>query len=584
MKRRFLTLTALALSTAMLVSACGGSSKPATEKAPAANTPVKGGTYTIASTIDATFLNPILNQDAFSNQVMNLIYDRLLEQNDKMEYIPGLAEAMPKVEDEGKKWTFTLRKGVKFHDGQPLTSKDVKFTFDAIMHPTYTGNRASGLTALKGAADLRKAYSALNKDAKDGKMTQEAADKKKLELWETWRTSGGAITAPDAQTVVFTLDKPFAPLLANLTARGILPEHLLKDELGAKMKDSKFNRNPVGSGKYSFVEWKTNERIVLKANPEWYGGAPNIEQVIWRVFPDGNTAMNALEKGEIDKANIEVEQFARFQNDVKHVQVFEYPTLTYRHVAFDLKNPLFKDVKVRQALGYALDKETLVNKLLQGHGIPAWSHGTPSRWDYNANVLKPTKNVEKAKQLLDEAGWKLGADGIRAKDGQKFSFDLYFVSSQRLDSEAVQVLQDAWKAIGVEVSLKGTDQPTILDMSDAGNPNRKQPAAYVLGWSLGIEPDSYSIWACDGTFNDISYCNPAIDELLNKGRTEVDTAKRKAIYSEIQAKLAEEQPYLWLWFPNAIQGVHKRVAGPITGTPVGLEWNLEKWWVTPAAK
>lgn len=576
-------MTALALSTAMLISACGGS-KPSGDQAPATSTPVKGGTYTIASTIDATFLNPILNQDAFSNTVMALIYDRLLEQNDKMEYIPGLAEAMPTVANEGKEWTFKLRSGVKFHDGQPLTSKDVKFTFDAILHPTYTGTRASGLTALKGADALRKGYSALNKDVKDGKLTQEEADKQKLASWETWRTAGGAITTPNELTVIFTLDKPFAPLLANLTARGILPEHLLKDELGAKMKDAKFNRNPVGTGKYSFVEWKTNERIVLKANAGWFGGAPNIEQVIWRVFPDGNTAMNALEKGEIDKANLEVEQFARFQSDVKQVQVYEYPTLSYRNIAFDLKNPLFMDVKVRQAMGYAVDKENLVNKLLQGHGVAAWSHGTPSRWDYNPDVLKPTKNVEKAKQLLDEAGWKLGADGIRAKDGQKFAFDLYFVSSQRLDAEAVQVLQAAWKEIGIEVSLKGTDQPTILDLSDAGNPNRKQPAAYLLGWSLGTEPDSYSIWACDGTFNDVSYCNKQVDDLLNKGRTEVDTAKRKAIYSEIQAKLAEDQPYLWLWFPNAIQGVHKRVQGPIIGTPVGLEWNLEKWWINPAAK
>lgn len=568
-------MIASSLLMAMLLTACGGGSKPATEQPQTgAETPVKGGTYTVASTIDATFLNPILNQDAFSTTLNNLVFDSLLQLNDKQEWIPWLAESLPTIEEEGLKWTFNLRDDVKWQDGAEFTSADVKFTFGAILHPTYTGVRSSGLTAIKGVTTLRSGYKETDANVTD----KDAAVKEKVAAWEAWMASD-AIETPDKHTVIFRFDNPFAPAMSNVAGRGIIPQHLLKDKVGAAMKDADFNRNPVGTGRFSFVEWKTNERIVLKANETWWGGRPNIDQYVVRIFPDGNTAMAALENGEIDRAAIDVEQIPHFENDVSHVSLYEYPTMSYRYVGFDLKNPLFADKNVRYALAHAVNKENLVDKLMQGHGITAWSHGTPTRWDYNPDVKTFAFDLELSKKLLDEAGWKVGADGIRVKDGVRFSFDLFFVTSIKLDSEAVQVIQAAWKEIGVEANLKGTDQPTLLDMIDAANPNRNQPPAYLLGWSLSNEPDSYAIWACDGTFNDISYCDQEVHDLTSKGRTEMNQEKRKAIYAEIQAKLAEDQPYMWLWFPNAIQGIHKRVKGPIAGTPVGIEWNIEKWWI-----
>ncbi len=584
MKRRTLSSVAGSLLVATVLTACSSGSTPAPSapapSTPAASeTPVQGGTYTVASTIDATFLNPILNQDAVSNDLNALIYDSLLQLNDKQEWIPWLAEALPTIEEGGLKWTFKLRQDAKWQDGQELTSADVKFTFGAILHPGYTGVRASGLTAIKGVTDLRNGYKET-----DGKGTdKEAALKEKAAAWEAWQQTD-AIETPDKYTVIFRFDKPFAPAMSNIAGRGIIPQHLLKDQVGVAMKDAAFNRSPVGSGRFQFGEWKTNERIVLKANPNWWGGRPNIDEYVFRIFPDTNTAMAALEKGEIDRAAVQVDQFDHFQNDVQLVNLYEYATTQYRNIAFDLKNPLFADKNVRTALATALDKENLVAKLLQGHGITAWSHGTPTRWDFNPDVKKYAYDPEAAKKALDAAGWTVGPDGVRVKDGQKFSFDLYFVTGNKLEAEAAQVVQAAWKEVGVEANLKGTDQPTLLDLSDAGNPARKQPPAYLLGWTLGSEPDSYAIWACDGSFNDISYCDPTVDELENKGRTELDQAKRTEIYGQIQAKLAEDQPYLWLWFPNAIQGIHKRVKGPIAGTPVGIEWNIQEWWIQPDKK
>ncbi|MDB4895946.1 MAG: oligopeptide transporter substrate-binding protein [Firmicutes bacterium] len=580
MNRRTLSLTALAVLAAISLTACGGKASNNTAAPIAAGTPVKGGTYTVATVIDATFLNTILNQDQFSNEVNAMIFDSLLNQNDKMEWVPSLATELPKTEDGGKKWTFKLRDGVKWQDGVDFSSADVKFTFAAILHPGYTGVRASGLTAIKGVTALRDGYKAVDADVTANKLTKEQGDQKKVAAWEAWKQSD-AIQVPDKTSVIFLFDKPFAPAMANIAGRGILPEHLLKDEVGAKMKDSKFNRNPVGTGRFSFVEWKANDRIVLKANDNWFGGRPNIDQYIIRVFPDNNTAMAALEKGEIDRADVAADQFDRFKNDVKNVNMIEYPTLNYRNISLDQKNPLFTDKNVRYALAYAMDKETLVKQLLLGHGITAWSHGSPSRWDYSDKVMKFEYNKDKAKQLLDAAGWKPGPDGIRVKDGKKFSFDFYYVGSTKTEADAAQVIQAAWKEVGVEANLKSTDQPTLLDLSDAGNPNRKQPPAYLLGWNVGTEPDSYSIWACDGTFNDISYCNKQVDDLLNQGRAELDQSKRAPIYAKLQEQLAADQPYIWLWFPNKIVGLSKRMAGPIAGTPVGIEWNIEKWWIQP---
>ncbi|MGE5673593.1 MAG: peptide-binding protein [Mycobacterium leprae] len=580
MKRCFRFL-AVALAMALLLSACT-TSKPQDNK-PADNGPVKGGTYSSASTSDASNLNPILYQDTASSAIIEKVFDSLLNRNEKLELVPSLATELPKVENNGLKWTYNLRKDVKWHDGVEFTSADVKFTFAAVLHPGYTGIRASGYTSLKGATELRSSYKTVDKDVDAKKLTKDEADKQKLALWEAWQ-KGGAIETPDKYTVVFNFDKQFAPAMSRIGLMWIIPEHLLKDQLGAKMKDSEFNRKPVGTGRFAFVEWKPNERIVLKANDNWWGGRPNIDQYVWKIVPDANTAMAALEKGEVDNAAIEMENIDHFKNDVKNVSVLETPTLSYQQLTLDLNNPLFQDVNVRHALSYAINKDNLVSKLLMGHGIPAWSHATPQRWDYNANVAKFSNDKEKAKQLLDAAGWKLGSDGIRVKDGKKFSFDLVYVNSSKQYSEAAQVVQSEWKAIGVEANLKGVDDATLLDLSDAGNPDRKQPPVYIYGWSLGVEPDSTSIWSCEGSYNDIGYCNKRVDELLAKGLTELDQAKRKPIYQEIQAILAEDQPYIWLWFANDIQGFSKRLKGPIGATPIGFEWNIEKWWIDPAAK
>ena len=592
MKKAFLIFLTAILAFALVATGCSRQSNNTTptdggDKDKSAQTdsgkPVKGGTFTLAQTSDVPQLVPTLSQDTASTFMQNLIFDSLLRLDDKWQYQPWLATALPTIENNGMKWTFTLRKDAKFHDGQPLTAKDVQFTFQQIQHPNYQGVRASNYGRLNGIAALRTLYSDLNTQVSDKELTKEAADKQKLAAWEKWCKESTAILAPDDYTVVFNLDKVYAPMLGSVAGTGILPMHLLKDKL-TDMKGSEYARNPIGSGQYKFVEWKTQDKITLKVNENWWGDKPYIDTFVWKVYPDSNTAMAALEKGEVDATSIEVESIKRFQAEVKHVDLQIYPSTSYRQLTLDLNNELFQDVKVRYALAHAIDKEGILQTLRLGYGEVAWSHATPQRWDYNAKVFKPVYDVKKAEQLLDEAGWKKGADGIRAKDGKKLAFDFIVSTGSKADMETAQVIQEAWKKVGVDANIKAVDDATLLDLSDAGNPDRKQPPVYLYGWSLGSEPDSYSIWHSTGSFNDIGYSNKRVDELLDMGRDEIDQAKRQAIYSEIQDILAKDQPYIWLYFDPNIDGFHKRVKGPIKGNANSIFWNFRYWWIDPGVK
>jgi len=563
-------LTLFLLSIAL--AGCGGGAKPQSEGKPAEDKPVTGGTYVRTTIGDAVTLNPILTTDTASSDVTSLVHSALIKFDDKLNVLPDLATKWT-VSPDGKVWTFELRKDVKWHDGKPFTAKDVKFTFESILHPGYTGVRASNYQKLLGAEEYQKALAALQKDKKDGKIKEDEYNKKSLELFEQWKAKG-AIKIIDDYKIEFTLAAPYAPFLTQSLGMGIIPEHLLKDVQGAAMKDAPYNRAPIGTGPYKFKEWKKGELIVLEANPDYYGGRPYIDQVVFKVIPDQNTAMVALETGEVDMAGITPEMFDHFKKDVKNVNLYEYGTFSYTYMGYNLKNPLFQDKKVRQAFAYAVPRQEIVDKILLGHGQIANSHGTPYRWDYNPNVKNYKYDKELAKKMLDEAGWKVGPDGIRVKDGKKFSFTLSFNQGNKTREQAAVIIQQALKEVGIEVKTESVEWNTYLQRLDEG-----KLEAYILGWSLGFDPDSWVIWHTNGSFNDIGYSNPEVDKLLDEGRVTMDQNKRAEIYKKVQEILAEDQPYMFLFFGNSIVGLNSKLHGPITGTPAGIHWNFEKWWI-----
>jgi len=575
-------LVAAVLALALVVTACGGGQQEeqATEPEPQEPEKVVGDTLLYGSIGDATTFNPILVNDTASGTISDLIFEGLAKVDDKIAWIPALAESWSYSED-GTEWVFKLRQDVKWHDGEPFTAKDVAFTFEAIMHPNYEGVRRRNYDKFVGFAEYVDKLNQISQDFSDGKITEEEANQLKLEAFEEWRQAG-AITIVDDYTIKFKLTEAFAPFM-NAISMGIIPGHVFDWDPGeAGKKDHPFNtENPIGTGPYKFVKWTRDEEVVVEANLDYWGEGPYVERFVMRVIPDQQVVTLSLETGEIDMGSIQPEDFERMTG-VEHLKTFEYPTFSYTYMGYNLTNPLFQDKRVRQAITHAIDRQTIVDELLVGHGTVAHSHGSPARWDYNPDVPKFEYNPERAKELLAEAGWTdTDGDGILDKDGQKFTFKLQTNQGNKIREDSAVLIQDYLKEVGIEVEVEFVEWNTFVN--EVILP--KNFETIIVGWSLGTDPDAFSIWHTNGgLFNFISFSNARVDELLEKGRTTLDQEKRKEIYGEFQAILAEEQPYTFLYFRNALVGLHKRFEGPISGTPAGMLWNLNEWYVPADAQ
>lgn len=575
-KRIALGALATVLSVSVALAGCSSGSKAPTDP----KSPVVGGTMIYTVIGDAAVLLPTLTQDDASSFITGLVYDGLAVYDDKLNPHPAIAESWTVKDD--KVYTFKIRKGVKFHDGTELTAKDVVFTFLTIAHPKYQGVRFGSFTSVKGWKELGEVYKKANADLEAKTIEQARADELKQAAYDNFVKTGG-ITAPDDYTFQVEATEPFAPLFITLTGYGIMPKHLLEKDM-ANLKNAEFAKKPVGTGQMQFVDWVKDDHISLKRNTEWKNmsvsgkGPLHIDKMIVKVIPDQQANMVALETGETDLATITPEQFEHFNNDVKDVQIFEYMTFSYTYLGYNLKNPMFADKRVRQAITHAINRQEIVDTLLLGHGTLANSHASPIRWDYNSDVPVFEYSPEKAAKLLDEAGWRLGSDGIRAKDGQRMKFEIATNNGNKLREQSAVIIQQALKKMGIEVSVNLMEWNAFLEHVDG---DKKQ--AYVLGWSLGFDPDAYSIFHSEGGFSMMhGYSNSKVDDLIMRGRVTTDLDKRKAIYSEMQQILAEEQVYTWLYFGNTISGLNTRVKGAKNGSPNGLMWNFEEWWIADA--
>ncbi|MGE5673074.1 MAG: peptide-binding protein [Mycobacterium leprae] len=560
---------ALTIAASMLVTAC--SSKPAGDSSASAATQNKGpsGTFVYANVQDAKILNPILSSDTYSSAINSRVFDGMITFDENANPKPNLAKSWD-IAPDNLSITFHLRDDVKWHDGEKFTAKDVAFTFNAILHPLYTGPRRGDYSALKGVKDMDAKIAALPKDAAD---RDAQADK----IWQDWVKNSGAIVIKDDYTITFSLDQVFAPVLANL-AMGIIPEHLYKGTEGKKMADSEWNQKPVGTGPMKFVEWKKGDQIKLETNPDYkwglLGHPYKFKTFIYKVVPDANAGMAALENGEVDYAALDYDNWDKFTK-LPSVQTFEWTAWSYQFIGYNFHDPIVSDKLVRQALTSAIDRDSIVKDLKKGHAMVANTHGAPGRWDFNDSVTKWPYDPTKAGQLLDQAGWKMGPDGIRTKDGKKLTITFTYSSGDKSLEQQATFIQQSWKKVGVDAKLEGIKFETILDkMKD------DSLQSFTIGWSLGVEPDPYSIWDSKGGFNYMNhYSNPAVDKLIEDGRATMDQAKRKADYSQMQELLAQDQPYTWLAFNNTLAGFSKRVHG-LKPTPAGgFTWNIADWTV-----
>ena len=267
--------------------------------------------------------------------------------------------------------------------------------------------------------------------------------------------------------------------------------------------------------------------------------------------------------------------------EIKGLRVFEYDALTYTYLGLNLTQPIFKDIRVRHALAHATHKEELAAKIFRGLARPAYAPTAPASWVYSDDVEKYPYSIEKARRLFEEAGWKIGKSGILEKEGKPFEITVLTNQGNKEREKGAIVLQSQFKRVGIKVNIRIMEWSALLKIINAPK-DPKDFDAVIIGWSLGVDPDGYSIWHSSEYprgFNFIAYKNSEVDRLLEKGRTEMDRNARKEVYVKLHRIISEDQPYVFLWYPKAIVGIRDRVGGLSPPGPAGLMVYMEKVFV-----
>ncbi|MGB9667374.1 MAG: peptide-binding protein [Thermosulfidibacteraceae bacterium] len=491
---------------------------------------ISASTLTIGSIGEPKRLLPILAVDVPSATISGLVFNGLLKYDGNLNVVGDLAESW-EIKNGGKTLVFHLKKNVYWQDGKPFTARDVIFTYKKVIDPKVA-------TPYSGEFMLVK-----------------------------------RVIAPNDYTVIVEYKKPYAFSLVSWMM-GIMPEHLLSKE---DINTSKYNRYPVGTGPFILERWETGRFIELRANPNYHGGKPKIDRIIYRIIPDSSTMFMELKAGKLDYMNLSPFQYSRQFNNrylLENFVRYRYPSFSYTYLGLNIRLDIFKDKRVRKALCYAIDREMIVKVVLLGFGSVSNGIFPPSSLSYNPNVKPFPYDPKKALSLLREAGWKL-RNGMLMKDGKPFEFTIITNQGNNQRIAVAEIIQYQLKRIGIKVNIRVLEWQALLRMIEERNFQ-----AVLLGWSTGFDSDPYDIWHSSktgsGEFNFIGYKNEEVDRLLELGRTIFDPKRKKEIYGKVQELIYEDQPYVFLYVPDNLVAVHKKVKG-IELKKAGIIYNIEKW-------
>jgi peptide/nickel transport system substrate-binding protein len=496
-----------------------------------------GGTITFGAMSEPVILNPILSTDTASSDIHSWISYGLVRSGADLTMRNSIADRWS-WDQERLTWTFWLRPDVRFSDGVPLTSRDVKFTFDTILHADYDGPRRTNVAQV------------------------------------------AEITTDGPHIVRFRMRQVDAPFLFNI-GLGILPFHILGNVPVREHRAHAFSRQPVGAGPYLLDRIIPGQFAVLVRNPNfWMAPRPYIERIVFRRYADINVIQAAFEAGDIDWASIVPDQVERTRREMAgRAQFRDIPNHGYDYMSLNLEHPILRDRRVREALKLALDRPAMVRNVLNGLGQVIHSHQIPTTWAAGApNLNTYAHNPTRARQLLDEAGWRIPAgQTIRRRDGSptgeplRLSIMWNTGNTIRQDVAAMAVRQ--WREVGVDASDLPTEWSVMLDRF-----SRAQFDVIVIGWALGLDPDPFFAFHSSQAamnpagvitgFNRPQFRNAEVDRLLEAGRLTVDIAERRAIYQRVDQILNHELPYIWLFQRIVVRGVANHVRG-LAETPIG---------------
>ncbi|GIP36438.1 ABC transporter substrate-binding protein [Paenibacillus sp. J2TS4] len=526
MKKWMLSLFIALITASLLMQGCGkNEANPDPDSAN--HTEIDTTTLIYAAETEFDRINPILEE---TTDIDNLIFRGLMRFDENNEPQKDIADSY-EVSSDGLVYQFKLKQGIKFHDGEDLTAEDVVFTISSILDDQVQSVVRSEFTEIE------------------------------------------SVEAVSDYEVKITLKQPFPPLLDKLTI-GIVPKHALD---GQDINTADFNQHPIGSGPYLFDKWDRGQSVTLKAFPDYYAKQAAIDQVIVKFIPDSSVRMLQLETGEVDMAYLEPNAVEKMSQSDK-LNIYEAPSADYRAMMYNMNFDLWKDVNVRKALNYAIDRSAIVDGILLGYGEPAYSPLQMNKY-HNDQVEKYDFNLDKADELLTEAGWIPGKDQIRTKDGTRLAFTITAPSSDPVRVSLATYLSSQLKKVGADVKVAALDW-SVIDIAET--------EAFMLGWGSPFDADdhTYKLFHSSeigsGT-NYGFYSDPDADRLLEEARTTTDSAKRQELYKQFQQVLADNPPYNFITYQQALYGVNKKVDGIKIKTlghhGAGFLWNLEEWTI-----
>ena len=549
--RVFFLLLIVTASVFVLGQAVKADAAPTTPNTPpsanVAGQPVRGDWVVYQIPADPDSLNQITSQDDAGREIGNLnITENLLWQNPVTFKLEPCVASSWEISANQMVYTFHLRHDVKWHDGVPFTAEDVKFSFDKIMDPKVD------------AAPLRLYFSNIK-----------------------------SCEVVDPYTVRFTATERYFKTLEALGAGELplLPKHAF-DHGDPDFNKNNFGRAPIGTGPYKFVKWDTGEQIVLERNDDYWGPKNHYpKRIVYQVISESSTATQLLKKGEIDLINgmnpIQWERELAHSRSVSRIKRIVYPFPAYSYLGFNLRKPLFTDIRVRHAIDLLIPRSEILSQIyLNQYASECSGYDAPASPDYNHDVPPTPEDPALAQKLLAEAGWKNDhGDGILYKNNQPLSFTVLYPSGGSAAEKVLELMQESFRRAGISMQLDRLEFPQLISKV-----NDWKFEVTLSGWALDVpNGDPYQLWHSSQadikqSSNFIGFKDPAADKLIAAGRLEYDDAKRSVIYRQLHKLIHDDYPVCFLFNPHTILVYSNRFQNVSIFAPRPC-FDLTSWWV-----
>jgi len=505
-----------------------------------ADAPVSGGDsrdgdwLVVRLGAEPSTLNPVLSTDAYAAEIYSYIGESLLRRNFRtLELEPELAGSWS-VSLDHLVYTFTLKQGIRWHDGEPFTAHDVLFSYQKIMDPAVD------------AAHLRNYYQ----------------DIARVDVLDPYR-------------IQFTYRRPYFRGLEICGSIPLVPEHVYRE---GDFNNHPANRRPLGTGPYRFGHWKTGKEIVLDRNKDYWGSRVHLERMYFRIITDSTVALQVLKKQQLDMVGLTALQWVKqteskkFQNNFDKIKFYEP---YYSYIGWNARKPYFADYRVRRALTYMVNREKILDTLLFGMGMIVTGPFYVNAPESNPLIKAFPYDPEQAKRLLTQAGWiDRDGDGIREKNGIPFRFEFLISSGSTFAEQLSTILKEDLGQIGISMEIRKLEWAVFIQQIQ----DRKFDAV-TLGWSLSVEADPYQVWhssQSDRGSNFVGFVNDEADWIIEEARVTFDRARRIELYHRFHEILHEEQPYTFLFCTESLAAVHRRFRNVVV-YPLGLR--PVEWWV-----